>query len=168
MVSSCVLFCGHNHRERCPSGRRRRTRNPLYRLTVPRVRIPLSPIAWIIFWTILFLLYLGEVSEWSMVHAWKACVLKGTGGSNPPFSVFSQSTDSVLWTFTQPRQDRKVAAVSELSMRHRRFVGWVFFYRRLLAYMALSACWISCSKEYMVFALLNALPMVTAIMHGRP
>gem|GEM_PF-3122265 len=29
----------------------------------------------------------GEVSEWSMVHAWKACVLEGTGGSNPPFSV---------------------------------------------------------------------------------
>jgi hypothetical protein len=29
----------------------------------------------------------GEVSEWSMVHAWKACVLEGTGGSNPPLSV---------------------------------------------------------------------------------
>lgn len=61
----------------------------------------------------------GEVSEWSMVHAWKACVLEGTGGSNPPFSVFSQPTDSVLCVFTQPRQDRKVAAVSELCMRRR-------------------------------------------------
>ncbi len=36
----------------------------------------------------LFVRSFGEVSEWSMVHAWKACVLKGTGGSNPPFSVF--------------------------------------------------------------------------------
>ena len=31
----------------------------------------------------------GWVTEWLIVHAWKACVPKGTGGSNPPPSVFS-------------------------------------------------------------------------------
>ena len=30
--------------------------------------------------------YIGEMSEWSMVQSWKGCVLKGTGGSNPPLS----------------------------------------------------------------------------------
>ena len=30
---------------------------------------------------------LGWVTEWLIVHAWRACVLKGTGGSNPPPSV---------------------------------------------------------------------------------
>ncbi len=30
----------------------------------------------------------GWVTEWLIVHAWKACVLKGTGGSNPPPSAF--------------------------------------------------------------------------------
>ena len=29
----------------------------------------------------------GEVSEWFKEHAWKACVLKGTGGSNPFLSA---------------------------------------------------------------------------------
>ena len=29
---------------------------------------------------------IGEMSEWSMVQSWKGCVLKGTGGSNPPLS----------------------------------------------------------------------------------
>src|SRR5881396_388436 len=29
----------------------------------------------------------GWVTERSIVHAWKACVPKGTGGSNPPPSV---------------------------------------------------------------------------------
>ncbi len=30
---------------------------------------------------------LGEVSEWSNVHAWKACVVKATAGSNPVLSA---------------------------------------------------------------------------------
>src|SRR5438477_1253682 len=30
---------------------------------------------------------LGWVTEWLIVHAWKACVPKGTGGSNPPPSA---------------------------------------------------------------------------------
>ena len=30
----------------------------------------------------------GEVSEWSIEHAWKACVLQGTAGSNPALSAF--------------------------------------------------------------------------------
>src|SRR2546423_12517084 len=29
----------------------------------------------------------GWVTEWLIVHAWKACVPKGTGGSNPPPSA---------------------------------------------------------------------------------
>ena len=29
----------------------------------------------------------GEMSERSMVQSWKGCVLKGTGGSNPPLSA---------------------------------------------------------------------------------
>lgn len=33
----------------------------------------------------------GEVSEWSMVHAWKACVQKCTAGSNPALSEVSYS-----------------------------------------------------------------------------
>ena len=32
----------------------------------------------------------GEMLEWLMRHAWKACVpLKGTAGSNPAFSAVS-------------------------------------------------------------------------------
>lgn len=30
---------------------------------------------------------IGEVSEWSNVHAWKACVVKATAGSNPVLSA---------------------------------------------------------------------------------
>src|SRR5207302_11426210 len=30
---------------------------------------------------------IGWVTEWLIVHAWKACVPKGTGGSNPPPSA---------------------------------------------------------------------------------
>ena len=33
------------------------------------------------------LLALGEMSEWSIVHPWKGCVRKRTGGSNPPLSA---------------------------------------------------------------------------------
>ncbi len=29
----------------------------------------------------------GEVTERPKVHDWKSCVLKGTGGSNPPLSA---------------------------------------------------------------------------------
>ena len=29
----------------------------------------------------------GEVSEWFNVHAWKACMPKGIGGSNPLLSA---------------------------------------------------------------------------------
>ena len=38
----------------------------------------------------------GGVSEWSMVHAWKACVPKGTGGSNPlpSASLFTDNAKS--------------------------------------------------------------------------
>jgi hypothetical protein len=29
----------------------------------------------------------GEVAEWPMAHAWKACTLKGVVGSNPTLSA---------------------------------------------------------------------------------
>ena len=38
----------------------------------------------------------GEVSEWSIEHAWKACVLYGTEGSNP--SLSSQKATLVIIT----------------------------------------------------------------------
>src|SRR5947209_19618174 len=34
----------------------------------------------------------GWVTEWSIVHAWKACVLKGTEGSNPSPSARESSS----------------------------------------------------------------------------
>ncbi len=30
---------------------------------------------------------IGEVAEWFKAHAWKVCLLKGNGGSNPSFSA---------------------------------------------------------------------------------
>ncbi len=60
------------------------------------------------------------MTERPKVHAWKACVpQQGTAGSNPALSVIPFGNirlGTTLLTFTQPRQDRKVAAVSELLM----------------------------------------------------
>ena len=50
------------------------------------------------------------MSERFKVQSWKGCVSKGTGGSNPPLSAFQPGT--VQLSSAQPRQDRKVAAVS--------------------------------------------------------
>ena len=47
--------------ERCPSGRRGRSRKPLWPSRSPWVRIPPSPPS-------------GEMTEWSKVHDWKSCV----------------------------------------------------------------------------------------------
>ena len=33
----------------------------------------------------------GEVAEWLNAHAWKACLRKRNGGSNPPLSAFKKS-----------------------------------------------------------------------------
>ena len=42
----------------------------------------------------------GEMSEWSNVHAWKACVLNGTAGSNPVLSARQLSFEQkVKWQF---------------------------------------------------------------------
>ena len=41
-------------------------------------------------------LAIGWVTERSIVHAWKACVPKGTGGSNPPPSASSQIGEMFL------------------------------------------------------------------------
>ncbi len=49
------------------------------RVSVPRVRIPVSPLP------------LGEVTEWLKVHDWNSCVGQLTGGSNPPLSAISTS-----------------------------------------------------------------------------
>jgi hypothetical protein len=35
----------------------------------------------------LFFEHLGEVSEWLKEHAWKACVVNATAGSNPALSA---------------------------------------------------------------------------------
>ena len=40
-----------------------------------------------------FAIHLGEVSEWSIEHAWKACVLQGTAGSNPALSASKLEPD---------------------------------------------------------------------------
>ena len=41
----------------------------------------------------------GEVSEWSNVHAWKACVRKRTGGSNPLLSANKRKPYTFVWGF---------------------------------------------------------------------
>ena len=64
--------------ERCPRGRRRRTRNPLCGLSASRVRIPLSPYRYFTRHTF------GEVSEWSKVHDWKSCKVKSLRGFESP------------------------------------------------------------------------------------
>ena len=38
----------------------------------------------------------GEVSEWSNVHAWKACIGKPIGGSNPLLSATKTHTKGAL------------------------------------------------------------------------
>src|SRR5947207_4336279 len=42
----------------------------------------------------------GWVTEWLIVHAWKACVPKGTGGSNPPPSA--PASLSQAWMVKNP------------------------------------------------------------------
>ena len=75
------------------------------RVRVPGVRIPLSPPLWCAGET-------GEVTEWLKVHAWKACVGKLTGGSNPPLSATHPGEGRVLKTGTrEPRQVREEATV---------------------------------------------------------
>ena len=42
--------------------------------------------------------FIGEVTEWLKVHAWKACVpLKGTEGSNPSLSAIQKSSNPVSY-----------------------------------------------------------------------
>ncbi len=42
----------------------------------------------------------GEVSEWSIEHAWKACVLQGTAGSNPALSANINYNPLIIqWVF---------------------------------------------------------------------
>src|SRR5439155_15858393 len=40
----------------------------------------------------------GWVTEWLIVHAWKACVPKGTGGSNPPPSALTSHSCSCSYS----------------------------------------------------------------------
>ena len=41
----------------------------------------------------------GEMAEWSKAHAWKACELKGSEGSNPSLSATQMSHFPVLREF---------------------------------------------------------------------
>src|SRR5256885_15563217 len=50
----------------------------------------------------------GWVTEWLIVHAWKACVPKGTGGSNPPPSVLLRACAS---------QDRRLVCAKQDALR---------------------------------------------------
>ena len=50
----------------------------------------------------------GRMSEWSNVHAWKACVLNGTAGSNPVPSAKQNKKKSLIdFSFLSP-QDQLV------------------------------------------------------------
>jgi hypothetical protein len=40
------------------------------------------------FYPFLCALFQGEVSEWPIEHAWKACLPQGNEGSNPSLSAF--------------------------------------------------------------------------------
>ena len=51
--------------------------------------------------------YIGEMSEWSMVQSWKGCVLKGTGGSNPPLSDKKEREYSCGGFETRSRRQEK-------------------------------------------------------------
>jgi hypothetical protein len=52
----------------------------------------------------------GWVTEWLIVHAWKACVPKGTGGSNPPPSATLHRADA--------SQDRLAAPAGAFQVTH--------------------------------------------------
>src|SRR6476620_7119780 len=59
----------------------------------------------------------GWVTEWLIVHAWKACVPKGTGGSNPPPSApasLSQAWMDRLSTFASSMRRQSGAPVLPL------------------------------------------------------
>ena len=68
----------------------------------------------------------GEMAERSKAHAWKACVSQGTGGSNPPLSVYSPA-GPVLAGSTQLRQVRKEAAVSVVLLSRSKLAGVFLF-----------------------------------------
>ena len=61
----------------------------------------------------------GWVTEWLIVHAWKACVPKGTGGSNPPPSVLLRACASQDW---RPASNVR-ARLSRLAMVRLREAG---------------------------------------------
>ena len=49
----------------------------------------------------------GEVSEWSNVHAWKACVRKRTGGSNPLLSANKKTCHRAGFFYWLRQVDRR-------------------------------------------------------------
>src|SRR5437016_5854157 len=70
---------------------------------------------------------LGWVTEWLIVHAWKACVPKGTGGSNPPPSAivlraarFARSTSYPTTRFSRHAHPSRIAGVTSASFKARR------------------------------------------------
>src|SRR5438874_12580710 len=69
----------------------------------------------------------GWVTEWLIVHAWKACVPKGTGGSNPPPSAivlraarFARSTSYPTTRFSRHAHPSRIAGVTSASFKARR------------------------------------------------
>ncbi len=66
----------------------------------------------------------GEVSERSKVHDWKSCVVKSYRGfESPPLRLGDRYQATCA---AQPRQDRKIAAVSGFHVRPGPFVAFFF------------------------------------------
>ena len=74
----------------------------------------------------LFLMPIGEVSEWPIVQAWKVCVLYRTGGSNPPLSAKTTKVwfrKAELGFFAQALAKTQRSEV--LSERRRKKAHWL-------------------------------------------
>jgi len=50
------------------------------------------------------------MSEWSIEHAWKACVLKGTEGSNPSLSATYKTNDEIVGFFISPSSKKNLTS----------------------------------------------------------
>ncbi len=74
----------------------------------------------------LFLMPIGEVSEWPIVQAWKVCVLYRTGGSNPPLSAKTTKAwfrKAELGFFAQAHVETQLRGVSK--GRRRKKAHWL-------------------------------------------
>jgi hypothetical protein len=53
------------------------------------------------------MVFIGEVSEWLMVHPWKGCVEQSTVGSNPILSASYTKLQMHLWRICSFDNDRE-------------------------------------------------------------